>query len=350
MEQLPLLAGVAALVTVIDLFTRRTHFRYFADLSSMGSTPRTALFLPLNTLAVAGAGALVLALHIFLAAPSIPSHAARRDAMRATESFVRFMSGSAAALLLGALVTAALQPFAQLEAGLVLIGTAAAQLLVSNVALAAMRHPAPFAVRAAAFLMLVAALGAFLGFMVPAAFDALGDRVEAARAGTILRRGGELAFLLVPASLAFQTGRLATQRRGLALAAAALAGVGAASFVVFGALSMGGDFGPILYGTLRLEAFAGLSPRIYAFPLGITAGLVALLAIGGDANGRQRAAGLALYVAAGYAPLSPALLLAMGLGAVLLSRSAIADSPVGRGYPAAPLAGPSRADESLTAI
>jgi hypothetical protein len=349
MEQLPLLASVAALAALVDLFVRRTHFRYFADLSSIGSTPRAALFLGLNVLAVAGAGALVFALHIFLAAPTHHREGEARSAVHATESFLRFMSGAAAALLLGALLTAALQPFAQLEPGLVLIGTAAAQLLVSNLALAATRHPAPFSVRAASFLLLVAALGAFLGFMLPAAFDAFGAHSRAGRVGTVFRRGGELAFLMVPAALAFQTGRLAIKRRALGLVAAGVAFVAISVLVVHGALSTGRDFSLILYGILHLEAFAGLSPRIYAFPLGIAAGLVAFLAVVGDENARQRAAGLALYVSAGYAPLSPALLLAMTLGAALLCRSAIAESTAGRGYPAAPLAGPPREGDALPA-
>jgi len=122
-----------------------------------------------------------------------------------------------------------------------------------------------------------------------------------------------------------------------------LAGLAASAFVVYGALTAGKDFGTILYGVLRLEAFSGLSPRAYAIPMGVAAGLVALLAIGGTENARQRAAGVALYVAAGYAPLSPALLLAMTLGATLLCRAAIAEGPTGVGYPEAPLAGPAEA-------
>ena len=324
MERLPLLAAVAALATVVDLLTRRSHFRYFADLKAMSSTSRAALSLPLNVLAVAGAAALVFALHIFLAAPPVADARRDRPAVHATESFIRFMSGTAAALLLGTVVTAALKPFAQLEPGLVLLATAASQLLVANLALAAVRHPGPLAVRATSFLLLLASVGAFLGFMLPAAFSALGEHATAARAGTIVRRAGEVAFLFVPATLAFQTGRLAVRRRKLALTA-------------------GKDFGTILYGVLRLEAFSGLSPRAYAIPMGVAAGLVALLAIGGTENARQRAAGVALYVAAGYAPLSPALLLAMTLGATLLCRAAIAEGPTGVGYPEAPLAGPAEA-------
>src|SRR5690606_40854185 len=119
--------------------------------------------------------------------------------------------------------SAALQPFAELEPGLVLIGTAAAQLLVSNLALAASRHPTPPAVRVATLLLLIAALGAFLGFMLPAALSTLGAHSEAARAGVVLRRGGELAFLAVPVALVFRTGRLAVSRPGIALAGAAAA-------------------------------------------------------------------------------------------------------------------------------
>lgn len=343
MERLPLLAAVAALAAVVDLLTRRSHFRYFADLKAMSSTSRAALSLPLNVLAVAGAAALVFALHIFLAAPPVADARRDRPAVHATQSFIRFMSGTAAALLLGTVVTAALKPFAQLEPGLVLLATAASQLLVANLALAAVRHPGPLAVRATSFLLLLASVGAFLGFMLPAAFSALGEHATAARAGTIVRRAGEVAFLFVPATLAFQTGRLAVRRRKLALTAAFLAGLAASAFVVYGALTAGKDFGTILYGVLRLEAFSGLSPRAYAIPMGVAAGLVALLAIGGTENARQRAAGVALYVAAGYAPLSPALLLAMTLGATLLCRAAIAEGPTGVGYPEAPLAGPAEA-------
>ena len=338
MEKAPLLAAVAALAAIVDLFTRRSHFRYFADLTQMGSLPRSALSLPLNTLAVAGAASLVFTLHVFLAAPDGKSEAPRAIG-RASEAFVRFMSGAAAALLLGALLTAALQPFAELEPGLVLIGTAAAQLLVSNLAFSTSRHRAPFASRAAALLLLVAALGAFLGFMLPAASGMFGAPTAAYRWGATLRRGGELAFLLVPLAFAFRTGRLAQKRRGLALAAAAFAAVAAAALVIHTALLTGSDFSPILYGVMRLEAFAGLSPRVYAFPLGVAAGVATLLALGGDSNARQRAAGLALYVAAGYSPLSPALLLTMALGAALLCRSVIAESPEGRGYPPTPLSG-----------
>ena len=345
MERLPLLAAVTALAAVLDLLTRRTHFRYFADLTSLGHGQRVALSLPLNLFAVAGAIALIFSLHIFLSAPRA-APAAGSAVLPATESFARFISGSAAALLLGTLLSAALQPFAQLEPGLVLIGTAAALLLVSNVALAAARHPAPLSVRLAALLLLIAALGAFLGFMVPLVFTSLGSHAEAARAGVVLRRGGELAFVLVPVALAARAGRLLVQRHKLALALAAVAGGATAALVVYAALSTGRDFGPVLYGVMRLEAFTGLSPRLYAFPFGIAAGLVALLAIGGGENGRQRAAGIALYVAAGYSPLSPALLLAMTLGAVLICRSAIAESARGRGYPTAPLAGPESASLS----
>lgn len=339
MEDAPLLAGLAAAMAALDFILRRCLIRFFVDPGLLSSKGRAISTLPLNAFAIAGGIALLLSLGVFLAAPRLPEGDKETRSLRGIERFIRVMLLMAGFAVLSTLV-AAIRSLS-FDPSRVLLGAAAAQLLISNIALGATRFRAPMSLRFAAGLLILTALGAFLHFLLPLAFDR-GDRaLPILRAASALRRAGELAFLALPFVLLGGSVQRLKRRPWIAL----IFGLATASLVALAYLRLRGahgreDFETLLYSLLQLEALASVSLSLYAIPLGASFGLALALITGGDSLGRQRGLGLLLYTLAGFGPLSPALLIISALGAILILRSIIAEAPHGSGRPIAPLAGP----------
>lgn len=339
MEDIPLLAGLTATMAAFDFVLRRLLIRFFVDPGLLSAKGRALSTLPLNALAIAGGLSLLLALGVFLMAPRIPAEDEQARSLRGIERFIRVMLLMATFAVLSTLV-AALRSIA-FDPSRVLLGAAAAQLLISNIALGATRFRAARSLRFAAGLLILTALGAFLHFLLPLAFERGERALPVLRMASAIRRAGELAFLALPFVLLIGSVARLRRRPWIAL----IAGFSAATLVALAYLRLRGahgreEFETLLYALLQLEALAGISLSLYALPLGAGFGVAAALIAGGDALGRQRGIGLLLYLLAGFGPLSPALLLSSALGAILILRSIIADAEYGSGRPIAPLAGP----------
>lgn len=339
MEDAPLLAGLAATMATLDFILRRCLIRFFLEPGLLTSKGRALSTLPLNAFAIAGGIALFLSLGVFLAAPRLPADNEEVRSLRGLERFIRVMLLFAAFIVLSTLIVA--MRSLSFDPSRVLLGAAAAQLLISNIALGATRFRAAMSLRIAAVFLIVTALGAFLHFLLPLAFERGQSALPMLRAASALRRMGELAFLSTPFLLVWGSRARLRARPWIALVSFLLVG----SLVSLAYLGLRGshrrdDFETLLYALLQLDALASLSLSLYALPLGAGAGIAAALLFGGDSLGRQRGLGLLLYLIAGFGPLSPALLLASALGAILILRSIIAEAPHGEGRPIAPLAGP----------
>lgn len=339
MEDAPLLAGLAATMAALDFLLRRLLLRFFVAPGLLSSKGRALSTLPLNALAISGAIALILALGPFLVAPRISAEAEQARSLRRIERFIRVMLLMATIAVLGT-VNAAISSIS-FDPAQVLLGAAAAQLLISNLALGATRFKPRRSLRIAAGLLILTAFGAFLHFLLPLALEPRDSSIHLLRAASALRRAGELAFLALP--LVLLIGSLHRLRRRPWIAATV--GFASASLVALAYLRLRGTHGrddveTLIYALLQLEALAGISLSLYAMPLGAAVGIALALIVGGDGLGRQRGLGLLLYTIAGFGPLSPALLLSSALGAALILRSIIAEAPHGSGRPIAPLAGP----------
>ncbi|MFT3923377.1 MAG: hypothetical protein QM778_12655 [Myxococcales bacterium] len=135
---------------------------------------------------------------------------------------------------------------------------------------------------------------------------------------------GELAYLLVPLAAAFvvvpwedtQAERSARRAGAVAVAVMALA---------FAAAARLPDelYGHLLYSTLRLEWALERASIGYVVPVSLAVGAATSALVSRDQRHRQGGAGLWLWLAGGYNPLTPARILMTALAAMLLCRAAL---------------------------
>ncbi len=133
---------------------------------------------------------------------------------------------------------------------------------------------------------------------------------------------GELSYLLVPIAAAFAVlpwsddaaGRTA---RGLGAAAVCFMAV------LFGTAARipSALYGHVMYSTLRLEWALERASLGYAVPVSLGVGAATAAFFSRDARHRQGGAGLWLWLAGGYNPLTPARILMAALAATLVCRA-----------------------------
>jgi hypothetical protein len=85
-------------------------------------------------------------------------------------------------------------------------------------------------------------------------------------------------------------------------------------------------YGHLLYATLRLEWALERASLGYAVPVSLAAGAAMAATVSRNERYRQGGAGLWLWLAAGFNPLTPARLLMTALGALLVCRAVVAIS------------------------
>ena len=145
---------------------------------------------------------------------------------------------------------------------------------------------------------------------------------------------GELAYLLVPLAAAFvvvpwdDTPAERNARRAGAVAVALMALAFAAAARLPEEL-----YGHLLYSTLRLEWALERASLGYAVPVSLAVGAATSALVSHDQRHRQGGAGLWLWLAGGYNPLTPARILMTALAAMLLCRAALT---IGQVRPSSP--------------
>jgi hypothetical protein len=204
-----------------------------------------------------------------------------------------------------------------------LIGAAAAYVLVVLLALTAAVQPVPLGYRSANLLAALGAFGAFIGMAAllirPVAVTRIGHLVA-----TACEHAAEVCYFLVPvAVLPVLLPKIPDARSwlgaGLAIASAVVTIALLAALQLF---SESPDL--VLVGAFDVELLVDVAPFVYPVLFGICFGAAALGIFHRSAIEQQIGVGLVLWLAAGSAGRVPIRLLAMVLGVVLLARAAIA--------------------------
>jgi hypothetical protein len=323
---IPVLGLVAMAAALIDLWLNGVLLRTVGDGMSHATLIEVARWgdLPRNLSAIAGLVALPASLVGYLAT--------RRWANIQRRLVIAGFAGLFLPIVaLATLLSPEVLPHDDRTIKLVKVGIGAANVLAVLVGLIAVRRAAPAGVRLG---VLFATASCFLAFAALAIAEIrwISHTQWGVISFYVVRRLGEGAYLLMPIAVAMTLLPRTNDLRGrIALGAGALVAAVVAALVGWGILGLRGDFDIVLYGAQRLELFSdgaqvlGIPLTVlYVLPLAIgfgagTAGLAST-----DPGRRQAGVAILLLLAAGFAPRSPAPLLSMVLGVVLLSRASIA--------------------------
>jgi hypothetical protein len=315
----PPLALLAALAALVDLAVNRVAVRVGAELVDPLVTLEWMRFgaLPRNLAGIAGLFALLAALVGYLRMPGFAPF------------YLRLPVAGFAGILMPTLTLAVALPRERLPPHLVLFGMFAANVLVCLLAAISFGYRNRFlklglALAAATALqalivVTIASLRAMVlggGFGGPIALYA--------------RQGGELTWLLVPLALA--PAALPRDRSRRELVAWGIAGLSLLALVglaLAGQQALPPHYSTVLYGAFRVAALPEAATILYVLVVGV--GLSAALAgmAAPDPWRRQLGAGMALWIAGGYAGRSPIQLLDAVLAILLLARVAQAADPEG---------------------
>jgi hypothetical protein len=214
-------------------------------------------------------------------------------------------------------------PAQLLTSEVLLIGAAAAYVLVVLLALTAAVQPVPIGYRTASLLAALGAFGAFIGMAAllirPLAVTRIGHLVA-----TLCEHGSEVCYFLVPlAVLPVLVPRIPDVRSWLGVGLAIAAGVAVGgSLAIMQLFSASPDV--VLVGAFDVELLVDVAPFVYPILFGVGFGAAALGIFHRSAIEQQIGVGLVLWLAAGSSGRVPIRLLAMVLGMVLLTRAAIA--------------------------
>ncbi|MBX3274314.1 MAG: hypothetical protein KF729_28870 [Sandaracinaceae bacterium] len=327
----PPLALVAVVAAAFELALARVGWNALPDVLDLETLRalRDLSRFPRNLAAVAGILGVVVALTALLRHPGFASIPRRLS--------IAAFSG----IFVPSLLVATVLPYASLRARLVIFALAAANVLVTLVALTGLRYRAPLGVRIAAAAMALAAFGSLLvvgiGLVSAAEGGVLGllasllarepSTTQAVLLG--LRHAAELAWFVVPLAGGFAIlhGEPAGRSRRFVLAALVLVAVVVACVALRGLI--GHRFRLMVFAAFRFGLLLDDVPLLYAVPFGAGLGGVVVGLASRRAELRQLAAGLALWLFAGYAPHTPIQLLYLVLAALLVARAAQALDPRG---------------------
>ncbi len=331
-SRVPPLALLAVGAALFELVLARAVWHGLNDVlaaNDIVELRRLARF-PRNLSAVAGLGALLVALFAFLRLPGFASIGRR------------LVVAAFAGVFVPSIVVAAVLPAAMVQPKLVVFGLAAANVLVTLLALTAARYRPEPALRVAVALasatafatLLVVGLGQLAraegGFWQAVGAVLVENPSGAERLLLGIRHLGELAWMGVLATgcaaAAWDRGETGARVRVAVTVALVVACAG--GLLVVQDVS-GHRFRYLLFGSFRLGLFVDDVPAVYALPLGLgLAGAFSALARPSPAM-QQLGAGLLAWLCAGFAPHTPIQLLYLVLGAALLSRAAQARDPDG---------------------
>ncbi|MDQ3035673.1 MAG: hypothetical protein M3Y87_24925 [Myxococcota bacterium] len=315
----PPLAFLAALAALVDLGLNRVAVRVGAELVEATTVLEWMRFgaLPRNLAGVTGIVALLAALGAYLRMPGF------------APLYVRLPVAGFAGILMPTFTLALLLPRERMAPHLVLFGMFATNILIclfASVALAyrnrALRLGLALALLTALQALVVVTIASLRALVIGGGFGG--------PLAYFARHGGELTWLLVPLALVpavIPRSRSARELPAIVLGVLVLIAV--VLLGVAGEQHLHPYYSTVVYGAFRVAALPEAATLLYV--------LIAAIALGAAASGlaapdpwrRQLGAGMALWVAGGYAARSPIQLLEAVLGIVLLARVAQAADPEG---------------------
>ncbi len=341
----PLMGGVAACFALADLFLRRGWLDAVmsgVSRADLGDAKRLGRILLIGS-ALAAALAALEGAYAILRSPEYDPDTRPRGVIRMVELQLRGTTTLFLIFVVATTFVAAAGPLPRQGATLVLFAVGAQRMLTLQLGLSAVRWRKARGVRAASALAALSAFASFLALIAHHAAERGALRARAvSEAGAIV---GEAAYLLVPVAAVFTI----FPRRGEPRGAFAI-GLGVSSalstIVCFDVWRnyLGPEYDVALYGALRLSALPSEWGLLYALPFGTAVGI----GLGGLASvrpcDRQIGAACLLWLAAGYAPQSPATLVLGAAACVLFLRATAALGGVAR--PLSVLYGPMSQAES----
>lgn len=263
----------------------------------------------LNLAAISGLVALTSSVSDFVRARSLA------DASR------RFLVGFLVCIVLSTLALATFLPEGRVNPQQVLVAAGALHTMNAQLSITVLRAVRSLACRTTVGLVAASSVFPLLSLLLrnfPGAYNV------SAQSSAPLHGLGELAYLMVPLAAAFvvvpweddASARSARRAGAVAVALMALAFAAAARMPHV-------LYGHILYSTLRLEWALQRASLGYAVPVSLAVGAATAAVVSRDARHRQGGAGLWLWLAGGYNPLTPARILMTALAAMLLCRAAL---------------------------
>lgn len=322
----PALARLAAVMALVDLFWNRVVVRVLAvtDEDTAVSLQRSGVF-PRNLAAVAGLMCLVAGLFGFLRMAGY-SGLGRRLGL-----------SSVAGILLSTFVLALVIVKEQVPIYVVVAALAGTNVLVLLVGSVAVQYRGGPRQVAAVLVMLSGTL--FLLMLISLTIRPIAESSAAGPIGLFCHHAGEVVWHALPFAGLVALWRtrpgapasdgppLGAIGRGLSVGLVVLTLLGAA---LLERSLHAHRFSTLVYGALRLT----LLPESLSWLNGLAVGAgvaVSVLGLASRHPGRvQLGAGVALWLAAGFAPRAPGQLLDYALAAVLLARAAQAATPEGR--------------------
>jgi hypothetical protein len=242
--------------------------------------------------------------------------------------YVRLPTAAFAGILMPTLTLALLLPRERMAPHFVLFGMFASQILASLFAATAIGHRHRF-LRIGSVLIVLTAIQAFIvitiatiratmmpGFGGPIAYFA--------------RHGGELTWLMVPLVLVpavLPEGR--TRRELIATFFGFLMLLAITALGLWGELRLHPDYSTVLYGAFRVAALPERGTLVYVMIAAFGLGAAVTGLFSSEAWKQQLGAGMALWIAGGYAPRSPVQILEGLLAVLLLTRVAQSAVPFG---------------------
>jgi hypothetical protein len=315
----PPLGILAALAALTDLALNRVAVRVGAELANPITVLEWMRFgaLPRNLAGVTGLVALLAALGAYLRMPGF------------APLYVRLPVAGFAGILMPTLTLSLALPRERLTPVVVLFGMFAASCLVALLSSTGLFYRDRF-LRLGLGLALLTAIQALVVVTIATFRAVLAAGGFGGAVAYLCRHGGELTWFLVPLALAPAA---LPRARGAAEAPAIVLGVLTTVAIVL--LGVAGEqhlhphYSTVIYGAFRVAALPEAGTIVYVLVAAIGLGAAVAGLAAPDPWRRQVGAGIALWIAGGYAARSPIQLLEAVLGIVLLARAAQSADPEG---------------------
>ncbi len=237
------------------------------------------------------------------------------------DSSRRLLIAFLSCIVLSTVTLATFLPAGRVTPQQILVAAGALHTLNAQLAVTAVRAVQSLAGRTTVLLVAASSLFPLVSLLLRHLPSAQGVAPE----GSATLHGlGEFAFLLVPLAAAFvvipwdDTPSARSARRAGTIAVAVMALAFAAAARMPQQL-----YGHLLYTSLRLEWALNRASLGYAVPVSLAVGAATASLVSRDKRHQQGGAGLWLWLAGGYNPLTPGRLLMTALAAMLLCRAAL---------------------------
>jgi hypothetical protein len=233
----------------------------------------------------------------------------------------RAVIAALAGVLITTLALATFMPSGYVSPQLVLVATGAMHTFVVQLAMTSLRAEHSLAGRTTVSLLAAASLFALAALIVRYSelFAALSFAQEGVKS---LQTLGELAYLLVPIAAAFAVLPWSDDASGKSARLAGAIAVGFMAMLFAAAARLPNSlYAHVMYSTLRLEWALTRASLGYAVPVSLAVGAATAAIFSRDPRHRQGGAGLWLWLAGGYNPLTPARVFMTALAATLVCRA-----------------------------